>query len=258
MPEFIGVHEQDDMVLAIVTEYVPDSLDGWDWFVDDVDAWLRDDLHLADLIASGQRMGEMTADLHTVLSGVQRSTVATRTYHAHAIASLHEAVRTVAGDAGTRLRSMEGDVREALEPLRGDRMLPAHRVHGDLHAGQFIRSHGRLLMNDFDGNPLTEPTERRLPQSPLRDVAGLLQSIDHVGRIVVRRRHPTRASDVDQFAHSAIAAALGAYTASHTVDHDVLRALRVAQELHEYCYAAAHLPHWVYVPDAALPPLLQG
>jgi acetolactate synthase-1/2/3 large subunit len=36
------------------------------------------------------------------------------------------------------------------------------------------------------------------------------------------------------------------------------RALRVAQELHEFRYAATHLPRWMYVPDAALPALLSA
>ena len=36
----------------------------------------------------------------------------------------------------------------------------------------------------------------------------------------------------------------------------IVRALRVAQELHEYCYAATHLPKWMYVPDEALPAVL--
>jgi len=258
MPAFIGVHEIDDTVLAIVTEYVPDSLDGWDWYVDDVDAWLRGELAWDALVDTGRRMGEMTSHLHRVLGDVQRSSVGTRTYLAHAEANLHEALRAVQGDEGDRLRSWEAAVREALEPLRGDRMLTAHRVHGDLHAGQFIRSGDRLLMIDFDGNPLSDPAERRLPQSPLRDLASMLQSIDHVGRIVVKRRHPERGADVDRFTAAATEAALQAYTAAHSVDTEVLRALRVAQELHEYCYAAAHLPHWVYVPDAALPPLLEG
>lgn len=258
MPAFLGVHEVDDMVLAIATEYVPDSLDGWDWYVDDVDGWLRGAVDLEALVESARRMGDMTAELHTMLAGVQRSTIAARTYHAAAIAQLHEALRSVEGAEGDRLRQREVQVMQALEPLRADRILPAHRIHGDLHAGQFIRSGDRLLMNDFDGNPMSDAVERRLPQSPLRDVAGLLQSIDHVGRIVVERRHADRADDVDTFIHAAMAAALEAYRDRHAVDLHVLHALCVAQELHEYCYAAAHLPRWMYVPDAALPALLGG
>ncbi|MEN9643367.1 MAG: hypothetical protein RL238_36 [Actinomycetota bacterium] len=258
MPAYLGVEADDDLVYALVTEYVPDSLDGWDWFVDDVDAWLRGSLLFERLTASAHRMGEMTAHLHTVLGGLQRSTVGARTYHARADANLHEALRVVTGEEGERLRAWEPQLRDALEPLRGERMLHAHRVHGDLHAGQFIRSGDRLLMNDFDGNPLSDATDRRLPQSPMLDLAGLLQSIDHVGRIVVKRRHPDRVDDVQTFITAGVDAALQAYTTAHAVDHDVLRALRVAQELHEYCYAAAHLPHWVYVPDTALPTLLEG
>jgi maltokinase len=256
MPAFLGVEEHDDLVLAIVTEYVPDSLDGWDWFVDDVDAWLRGDGSLDDCVGWARRMGVMTADLHTVVGGLQRSSVGSRTYHVRALDLLHEAMRVVDGDEGRTLRALELPIQKSLEPLRTDHQLSAHRIHGDLHAGQFLRSGERLLLNDFDGNPLADDTERRLPQSPLRDLASLLQSIDHVGRIVVERRHPDREADVKRFIADGTDAALVAYEARHAVDRPVLRALRVAQELHEYHYAAAHLPRWMYVPHAAMPALL--
>ena len=96
-------------------------------------------------------------------------------------------------------------------------------------------------------------------QSQTRSAADtLLQSIDHVGRIVVKRRHPDRVEEVDRFITAGVAAALESYRNMHPVDERVLRALRVTQELHEYCYAASHLPRWLYVPDAALPALLRG
>ena len=122
--------------------------------------------------------------------------------------------------------------------------------------GQFLRSGDLLVITDFDGNPMVDAASRGLPHTPLVDVASMLQSIDHVGRIVVKRRHPDRRRDVESFITAAVESALSAYTSTRTVDLDLLRALRVAQELHEYCYAVAHLPHWVYVPDDALPSLL--
>ena len=261
MPGFVGVYEVDDMVLAVVTEFVPGALDGWDWYVDDVDAWLRGELEFDVLVESAREMGDITSQLHDALSGLQRSAVSVRAYHAQADSMLQQAMRLVDGDEGHRLRSLERSVRVALEPLRDERQIPAHRIHGDLHAGQFLRvgsgaNASRQLLTDFDGNPLAEPAERRLAQSPLRDLAGLLQSIDHVGRIVVKRRHPDRRRDVDTFIDAAVAAALGAYSAHHAVDDAIVRALRVAQELHEYCYAATHLPKWMYVPDEALPAVL--
>jgi maltokinase len=78
----------------------------------------------------------------------------------------------------------------------------------------------------------------------------------HVGAVVVKRRRPDRADDVDRFARAATTAALESYAATHCVDDELLLAFRVAQELHEYAYAIHHLPHWRYVADAALPSLL--
>lgn len=253
MPRFLGVEQRDELVLAVATEYLQGALDGWDWFVDDVDAWLQGSITLDAVVTWASRMGALTATLHAALADLQRGAVAARTYHLQAVDRLDDALRVVDGDEGARLREMEPAVRRALAPLESGEVLAAHRIHGDLHAGQFLRAASRLLITDFDGNPLADSAERRLPQSPLIDVASMVQSIDHVGRIVVKRRHPDRGTDVDEFIGAAVEAALVAYG---PVDRDVLHALRVAQELHEYRYAATHLPRWMYVPAAALPALL--
>jgi len=88
-------------------------------------------------------------------------------------------------------------------------------------------------------------------------VASMLQSIEHVGAVVVKRRRADRLADVEHFNRSAVTAALVAYRAVHIVDERLLLAFRVAQELHEYAYSIHHLPHWRYVADAALPALLR-
>lgn len=88
------------------------------------------------------------------------------------------------------------------------------------------------------------------------NVASVLQSIAHVGAVVVKRRCPERGDDVQQFIDAATTAALDAYRTTHDIDLHVLHAFRVAQELHEYAYSIQHLPHWRYVADAALPRLL--
>jgi len=133
-----------------------------------------------------------------------------------------------------------------------------HRIHGDLHAGQFLRADDTRLVTDFDGNPLQDVAGRAVAQSPLRDLASMVQSIVHVGAVVVKRRRPERLADVERFNRSATTAALDAYRAVHAVDDRLLLAFRVAQELHEYAYSIQHLPHWRYVADAALPSLLRS
>ncbi len=257
MPFYFGVEERDELVVATVSEFVPGAVDGWEWFVDDVDAFLRGSTGFEELIMWAGSIGALTARLHVALADMQPSTVAARTYYATALERLDEALRVTEGDEGARLQALVPAVHAALAPLDTGALLAAHRIHGDLHAGQFLRAGDRLLVTDFDGNPMAKGGARLLPHSPLVDVASMLQSIDHVGRIVIKRRHPDRVDDVDRFIAAGVAAALASYRNVHSVADELLPAFRVAQELHEYCYAATHLPRWLYVPDAALPVLLR-
>jgi maltokinase len=252
MPAFLGVDERDGMVHAIITSYLSGALDGWDWYVDDVEAWLDGSLGFADLIASARRMGAITARLHTALAELQPSIVEIAAVADQAMSNLHQATGCLDGLGW--LDPMRVSV--ALQPLRDVGQAAGHRIHGDLHAGQFLRAGTTVLVTDFDGDPLLDAAMRARPQSPLRDVASMVQSIDHVGTVVVKRRRPDRASDVERFADDAVRAAVDAYTSVHHIDSDLLLAFRVAQELHEYAYSIRHLPHWRYVADAALPRLL--
>ena len=127
-------------------------------------------------------------------------------------------------------------------------------VHGDLHVGQVIRANDTMLVIDFDGSPVAEPGKRHARRSPMVDLASMLQSIDHVGRIVAKRR-PELTTAVEEFLTIATASAQSAYETIRpitTAEHDLLIGLRAIQELHEFVYAARSLPHWLYVPDAAL------
>jgi maltokinase len=257
MPSFVGVDERDGVIHAIVTTFLPGALDGWDWYVDDVEAWLGDTRApnyrtLDDVIDSARRMGAITARLHSALCDLQPSMVEIESVADVAVADLRL--------ARSRLDGLdwldEQLVGDALLPLRDAGQVHAHRIHGDLHIGQFLRAGTTMVVTDFDGNPLQDLESRVRPQSPLRDVASMVQSIVHVGAVVVKRRRPDRVDDVDRFTRAATAAALDAYTATHFVDDDLLLAFRVAQELHEYAYSIHHLPHWRYVADSALPDLL--
>lgn len=249
MPRFLGAVEHDGQVVAVVSELVDGATDGWQWYVDDVLAWIDGALPLEHLGQTAARMGTITAALHTALVD-ETAQLGSLDALRRRIAQRREvAVAQTTGDAGIRLRARLQQVDRALNQLDSIGDVAVQRVHGDLHAGQFLRSGDRLLVTDFDGDPMTASADRIEVQPVERDVAALLQSIDHVGRVAARRR-PGAA--VDAFIAPAIQAATVAYRRDHALDERLVLPLRVAQELHEYAYAATRLPVWGYVPDQAM------
>jgi maltokinase len=212
-------------------------------------------------------LGGLVADLHASLatpSSVQRSPVRSVdavevgrwSEHAHRL--LAEALETVTGPEGQRLRERREQIEKAIELRHVDDCL-IMPIHGDLHVGQVLRWDGGYAINDFDGNPVLATAERAQPQPAARDVAGMMQSLDHVGRVVMRRvedADPTRTQEWIQAAQRdfllSYARRLAHSGHEHLLEPRLLMPFRVEQELREYLYAERHLPRWRYVPDGAV------
>jgi maltose alpha-D-glucosyltransferase/alpha-amylase len=136
------------------------------------------------------------------------------------------------------------------------------RIHADLHLGQVLVGGDGYRVIDFEGEPLRPVEDRRRPDSPLRDVASLLRSLDHVARSARRRAEARNGGplerpglDIEAWIDRARERFLGAYAdglmrAASTIvlDLDLLDAFEVAKEAREFVYAATMLPSWLWAP----------
>jgi maltokinase len=218
---------------------------------------------------------------------------------------LDDALAIVDGPEGARLHEHAATLRAMIDRLGQAGGTAVQDIHGDLHVGQMLRWHAAgsaaslprpqspsrddmwtlahqtrratgvsestrrggpsYAVTDFDGNPVLSPTDRAAAGPAAVDVAGLLQSLDHVGRVVSHRTDHVPSALIDEWIAAAQGAVLDAYRAAlaaahrpHLLDESLLPALRARQVVREYLYAVRHLPHWRYVPHSALPSLVAG
>jgi maltokinase len=258
--------------LAFVATWLPDAADGWDWCVEDVMAHV---LHLpdgcdgaCDGVSLAGRLGRAAADLAVALatpSDVIPGPVATvgrevvAAWHESAEAALDEALTTLEGEALEELLPRAEALRARIATLAAIDETPVTWIHGDLHVGQVLRSPAGLSIIDLDDDVSLPPAERGRQLSPVRDVAQLSSSLDHVGRIVDRRTSGEAATAVDAWVDQARTSFLTAYVAALTAagrrelfDERLLIAFEAERVCRELLYAARTLPRWMYAPMGTL------
>jgi maltose alpha-D-glucosyltransferase/alpha-amylase len=280
--------------LMLAQGFVRNQGDGWGWTQD----WLQravDDAVLADeaaedafagYLAFATALGQRLGELHAVLArpsdnpdfAPELASEADRAaWAAGAMAQLDPALDLLTGRGdlaedvaalAARVLAKRAALHDAVHRLAAaaDGALKT-RVHGDFHLGQVLVAQGDAVIVDFEGEPARSLEERRAKGSPLRDVAGLLRSLDYAASVGTATETsgaataaPTerRAALFARWQREAATAFLDAYHGVETAaEHPwvpagaeaaLLDLFLLEKAAYEIRYEAANRPAWIGVP----------
>ena len=235
----------ESYVLGVLQPFVQGAADGWELA-------LRELAKGEDFGAEARSLGRATAEVHTALARA----LPTVTLGLHQLQPLVDGMierLEAAVQAVPALRPYAPGLHSAFTALADlsaeGRTWTAQRIHGDLHLGQCLRSpSGQWSLIDFEGEPSKPLAERRLPQPPVRDIAGMLRSFDYAAH--------SADVPVPGWAETCRAAYCSGYAEVSGVDPRtdpvLLRAYETDKAIYEVVYEARHRPEWLPVPMAAI------
>ena len=267
--------------VAMLEEFVAPAEDAYESTAERLTAWLLAEGEVAVEFATEEaaEIGRLTADMHAAFGAARapgfEPRLATRDelrgWWQAARSQLERALEIVSGEAGMALRGMAPAIADEVTVFEALPTAPLlTRVHGDYHLGQLLRTADGFVIVDFEGEPTRSLEERRRHGSPMRDVASMLRSIDHVGRSAIRRAEartggPLKRAGFDMAAWlrrsrerflDAYERRLAAHGSPISVDLDLLRAFEIEKETYEFLYAATYLTEWMWAPLAGMRGLL--
>jgi maltokinase len=179
----------EPLQLAMLSQFLRTASDGWEVaLVSARNLFAEADLHAeevgGDFAGEAHRLGVTVSEVHELL----RERFETQPFDAAATSAAMRQ-RLTAAAAVVPALAVHRDALEQVFSRVGDTSGDAQRVHGDLHLGQTLRTSLGWKVVDFEGEPAKPLAERRRPDSPWRDVAGMLRSFDYAARSVVKDLH---------------------------------------------------------------------
>ncbi|HEX8759791.1 MAG TPA: aminoglycoside phosphotransferase [Pseudonocardiaceae bacterium] len=269
--------EGDTVTYGMLTEFLRGTADGWAMATASVRDLMAEDLLSdatpgpfehpqpeevgGDFASEAHRLGHAVAAVHADLATALGSAPARAGYLDALADRMHGKLDRVLAQVpellpyDTALRSAFNAVRGLAGPVM------IQRIHGDLHLGQVLRSVTGWVLIDFEGEPMASLAERIAPDSPLRDIAGMLRSFDYAA-------HHLPLGDVDPRQHSAVALAWASrnrdafcdgyaqVTADPRDQAVLLRAFELDKAVYEVGYEHNNRPPWLPIPLAAVDRLL--
>ncbi|GAA2999341.1 maltokinase N-terminal cap-like domain-containing protein [Streptomyces fulvorobeus] len=205
-----------------------------------------------DFLPEARALGRATAEVHLALAAALPTPPLDRSRTRQLVEGMTERLEAAAGAVPALVPYVPG-LRATFDAVatlgHGDTGWSVQRVHGDLHLGQALRGEdGFWSLIDFEGEPARPLPERRRPQPPVRDVAGMLRSFDYAAR----SHHPWNA----EWATRCRAAYCEGYAQAAGTDPrsrpELLRAFETDKAVYEVLYEARNRPDWLPVPMAAI------
>lgn len=265
-------------VLAAMQGFVPNSGDAWTWLLDALQARGGETFQLLEQIAL---LAHRTGDLHLALAtpsddpafAVERIDAQYRErLHRRIGNELHRTMDAVLAAnlrSSLKLSSLRDQLASMLahhEVLDG---LPLFRVHGDYHLGQVLRTDQDFVIIDFEGEPSRSFAERREKASPLKDVAGMVRSLDYAfasvqAQDVEREEGPPLADLAQQVQQTYTTAYMRSVSQEdgRVVPTDAgkfsaaLSIFLIEKALYEVRYELDNRPDWTEIPLQALEALI--
>jgi trehalose synthase-fused probable maltokinase len=235
----------------MVQAFVPGAVDGWRWLLNELSVATSPDAALDGV----GRLAEITAQMHDALAA--RPTDPAFPVRDATHEELHS-WRAAAADqlelaaaAVPQVAELADAVRSGFAAIERTDGATISRIHGDYHLGQLLRDRHDFWVIDFEGEPARPLGARRAPASPLKDVAGMLRSLDYAAR-TVERQQTGRAFDPDGWLARARDRFLGRYRSGGRLDVELLRAFELEKACYEVRYEANFRPDWVWLPLQAL------
>ena len=270
-----GYVATEDLHLAMLQQFLRTASDGWDLALASArNLFAEGDLHAdevgGDFAAEAFRLGAAVAEVHELLAEEFPTEPLDLAATSQAMRDrLDAAVAVVPELAGHRTPLVERF--EAVAAVgEGQR---AQRIHGDLHLGQTLRTSLGWKLVDFEGEPAKDLAERRLPDSPWRDVAGMLRSFDYAARAVARDlatndvENDPEAAQIAYRAEEWVVRNTTAFLDGYVHQRErpltddelaLVTAYAADKAVYEAAYETRNRPAWLDIPLAALDRLADG
>lgn len=232
-------------VLGVLQPFVQGASDGWELALAELAKG-------EDFAAEARSLGRATAEVHVALARALPTTTLGHAQLELLVDGMTERL-DAAAQAVPALRPYVPGLHSAFTALADlaaeGETWTAQRIHGDLHLGQCLYSpSGEWSLIDFEGEPSRPLAERRMPQPPVRDIAGMLRSFDYAAH--------SATPAVPGWADVCRAAYCSGYAEVTGVDPRtdpvLLRAYETDKAIYEVLYEARHRPDWLAVPMSAV------